>query len=683
MASPEQLASLVQLLVDEANNHLMMRLAFKIVAGADLIPTDQLIPLWIPFSRLLGELTEKSKNPLLSMRARHISDAIFEISCRKFLGKMPRPIWSPYYRSVDCMCSVCGPINHFLSQDIDVLKNPVSLTINKDEQAHAKSVLGPRLMAIACGFAQKGDKLILKKLFDYGSDTGVEEYAEKVLQLKEAYGDSAISKLETLVNEDFRAEEIARQAASGKSSTAQPSPVMWSSNQRYGVASSTLPGSSSALPSLQTAAGPHRNTTYGSMPTFGSATQNAAMSQQQTQPTLANPFVGSAPAKHPPPVTYQVYAHATIPEHSIDKEARELFLNEERAQRSLYGDGRTTDAAERFAARLWDNNPSIRDRYYSKIHEINQNRKASNKVTVTSGAGGSSHAVFASDRYLNTPAPSAPPAVAPDPNVGFEEYAAELEPRLRKTGMHSPEAIRRVLAKRWDAMSPAHRTVYVDAASTRNRLSSSSSTAAPAAHPNPSPGSHPNPSGANLGHANTSGQGNLKDNVGFQYYLNNRGLEAKIRRPDLTYDQIVAATEKSWVKMLPQERADAEKAGESMKRQSGGAQFFGRLQGLCRGEAPTPRQTDSSDITTSARVKREVGTPGPMNSIAATKSERRTPGSGRTMQSTWRGWGTNPPSSPSSRVLASMSTNRMTSSSQPSSNKRKHTEVIDLTLDDD
>ncbi|KAK3362505.1 hypothetical protein B0T25DRAFT_7755 [Lasiosphaeria hispida] len=167
--------------------------------------------------------------------------------------------------------------------------------------------------------------------------------------------------------------------------------------------------------------------------------------------------------------------------------------------------------------------------------------------------------------------PRACPSV-PSPNAGFNEYFAELEPRLRKTSPNSSvESIRAVLSRRWKAMSDKHRAVYADATAENEKKTLASGLTGSAA------------TVSHAGHGGTKATGSCHSDSGFWYYLNSLGPAKKAACPSWSYKRILQEHERLWGNFPEaQRRWYREDAGKLERDPRAASVFYEALERVCK-----------------------------------------------------------------------------------------------------
>ncbi|KAK0730237.1 hypothetical protein B0H67DRAFT_561130 [Lasiosphaeris hirsuta] len=162
--------------------------------------------------------------------------------------------------------------------------------------------------------------------------------------------------------------------------------------------------------------------------------------------------------------------------------------------------------------------------------------------------------------------------LVPASDAGFDEYFAELEPRLRITSPNSPvESIRAVLSKRWKAMSGEHRAVYADTAAEKAKKSAAPSMACPAAAT--SHGSHDR--------AKVTGSHN--SDRGFRYFLNTLGPAKKAACPSWSYENIIQEHIRLWGHVSESDRQRYQEDAAKLERDPKQAgEFYKALERACK-----------------------------------------------------------------------------------------------------
>lgn len=654
---PVHLVSFIECLVSEQiDDRLMMRLAFKIVIDCDVVDAHELLSLWAPFARLLQAAQEKCNFPPLTRRFRHISDAVIETAYVRFLGHKPRPLFFPQYRSVSCGCKICAQLNVFLAGDTEEVEIPAEPT----DYAHLVCFLGGFwLKAIACKLERKPESVVFRKLVTYAGDVSQKTWLERSVQLRDALCGLDQDKVRKM-QELMEMPEVDNTYDAGQDSFANKTP-----SQRL------------AAP--------------------GSTTESGATGQGLT---------GNLP-----PTTFQVYtAPPPLKPPEIREQARKLFFDEQtklRQWNQWSSNGRKSRSATYKAIqREWDTNLALQDRYMATIMQADEARRQRRTTVVSNDV---KKTVFNTDRYSRPPAPAplrtpvaATRSVLSPPNrpLALKARAATRSVLPPPNRPPTPPRIKMPLGASHAALPPPHggplNSPLVPAHLVTTRAATRSVLPPPNRPPQPPrirmplgashSALHPYQRSAPTGSAATLPV-LPPPNRGPESEAFVAELEPRLRSSALTSfsdaGSIRNVLSRRWDAMTPKQRQGYVDKFQSKQPApaSSPLNMINLMEAPVKPVTPAPLGTAER---ASPLIKRDPVTP----SAGATSNQnkRKTPGSGRLMKETWRGWRPGPPSSPSSRTLTPVSGNRVaTPQTQTGSSqglKRKQPIVIDLTLDD-
>jgi len=627
---PEHLVSFIECLVAEKlDDRLMMRLAFKIVVDCDVIDPHELLSLWAPFVQLLKAAQERCNSPSLTRRFLHIADAVIETAYVRFLGHKPRPLFFPQQKSVTCRCKICCQLNVFLAGDAEEVEIPAEST----DYAHIVCFLGGFwLKAIACSLERKPDSVVFRKLVTYAGGISKKTWLERSAQLRDALGgldQDKASKMQMLME---------KPEAGGRDTVDQD-------------------GSTNQNP-LQHLATP------------GSEARSSTTGRTQT--------------RNPPPTTFQVYTPPPpLNPPEIKEQARKRFFDKQTQLRQWNrwssNEKKSSSAAYKAIQREWDTNFALQDKYMARVVQKDEARRQL-PTTVITNAGKAT--VFDTDRYYRQPAPThkhhaakaatrsilPPPNRLPTPPRVRMPLAVPVSPPDRPLASTTRAATRSVLP-------PPNRPP------TPPRIGMPLGTSLPTLPPLHGIPHSPSilPPLTTTWATTFSALPPHNRGPGFDAFV--AELEPRLQKTAASACDSAAAVRdvlgRRWDAMTPRQRQGYVDIMSSKKSTS--VSTPRSAVDLTATPAP-PKSTER----TSPPVKRDPGTPAAGSILSFNK--RKTPGSGRMMQDTWRGWRSGPPSSPSSRTLTPVSGNRVTTpQTQTGSSqglKRKQPIVIDLTLDD-
>ena len=661
------------LLASKADDQLLMRLAFKIVADTDIIKTDELVSLWLPFLHRLMDVLEKHITPLLASRFRHMFEALFGSFLTRSVGRRPSKSWRPSYRRVMCLCATCEFVNAFLSQGSNAGRFPLSPI----DHAHFNQYVAPQMPAIACEFDMTADHVILRKVLTedaraLGAWEARKQHAVKRLDL---FGRAKLglfgidydelAALRFLQDTETAAEpvEICRQVDAALGSTSDQLPV-----QRLpplgqldlGPVRPFQPQPAAYHPlypppqfqNPQPYLHPQQFHTHHPHPQqpqqiqsrpphpqaqqFQNHPSNSPPQLFQTQPpyqTQSYPQYHAQNNNSRPPLSPPSFAHSQN-QPSIGHSPIADF----KAGSLAGGTHNVTPQTMGLTPKVNNSLGSALQAYYTTQPPMSLSGGARSDlgrpelpgaraptvhqqtpVTVqkTTGPG----LLARLDRGPFTqPTPSNAnskpfewsPALSPTTDAGFEAYVAELEPRLRLTSPNSSaESIQAVLKKRWQAMSDKHRKVYADMAAPTGPSPNPLQPAELSALQTPMAQAPaiPQPSKPQL--ADFPGH-----DRGFQYYLNKYGTDRKRRQPELSYLEIYKLYERKWQGFSPHVKADyasqATNTGQDVERGEDFVSMLMKEQGTAMFSKTDTGMVSTSAATSGPGVREAADDPAPL-----------------------------------------------------------------------